>query len=596
MTSAVFFELRNMRLMVRMFCLACILLAATETELAEEHDMTVEVAVAAKMRDGVLLRADIYRPKTTEKLPVLLLRTPYNQGAPVSIKMGLTAAAHGYVVIIQDVRGRFSSDGDWYPFKYESQDGYDTVEWAAALPYVNGKIGMIASSYGGVTQLLAAMAHPPHLTALFPAMTPSNCYDGWVYQGGAFEQWFNQTWTSESLALDSLLRRVRKNTDVLQWSSRLPLAEFPVLEVGNDKALAPYYLDWLAHPSYDDYWKQWSIEEKFEDIKVPIYSVAGWYDIFLGGGLSNYTGMRARGGSEIARRGTRLLVVPGGHAGSGQKIGEVDFGSGSLVDIESIMFRWYDYVLKGNSNGIEREKPVKIFVMGENIWREEDDWPLSRAQAIRFYLHSDGAANSSSGNGALNMVRPSEEPSDQFIYNPADPVPTRGGNLCCGASVPGGPLDQRPVETRADVLVYSTPPFTKKLEVTGPVSLELYGSSSAVDTDFTAKLIDVWPNGFAQNLTDSILRARYRNSKETSELLEPGKIYRLTIDMVATSNVFLAGHRLRLEISSSNFPRFDRNLNTGENPGNATLFKKATNMVHHDRQHPSALIVPVVTQ
>ena len=587
---------RNQLIPLAVFCF--VWLSAAAVRAAEPFEVTIERGVAVKMRDGALLRADIYRPKAEGKYPVLLQRTPYNKAGGTGF--GLKAAARGYVVIIQDVRGRFTSEGDWYPFKHESQDGFDTVEWASALPYSSGKVGMFGGSYVGATQMLAAISSPPHLAGIFPVVTASNYHDGWTYQGGAFEQWFNESWTS-GLAQDTFNRRVQRNTNALQGIWKLPLAGYPLFgpEAGagleGPGALAPYFLDWLAHPSYDDYWKQVSIEDHHSSVMAPVYSVAAWYDIFLGGSLNNYMGIKARGGSEAARRGQRLLVVLGGHAGGGRKIGEVDFGPEAELDEDEVMLRWYDHILKGVDNGVEREKPVKIFVMGKNLWREEDDWPLARAENTRYYFHSSGKANSLGGDGTLSSTLPQTEPQDHYLYDPADPVPNRGGSLCCDAfHLPPGPLDQRPVEARADVLVYTTPAFKQDFEVTGPVTVELFATSSAVDTDFTAKLVDVWPNGLAQNLTDGILRARYRNSQEKAELMNPGEIYKLKIDLWATSDVFLAGHKLRLEVSSSNFPRFDRNLNTGENAASGTRIVKATNSICHDREHPSAVMLPVV--
>ncbi len=359
--------------------------------------------------------------------------------------------------------------------------------------------------------------------------------------------------------------------------------------------IATYFTDWLAHPNYDNYWKPISIEDHYADIQVPVFGVGAWYDIFLGGTLRNYIRLKSEAGTEAARHGQRLEVTVGGHAGSGRKIGAVDFGEKLPTDDEDVMLRWYDWLLKGEANGVEKEKPVKIFVMGKNEWREEDDWPLARAKSTRYYLHSAGAANGLSGNGALNTAAPAEEKADQYVYDPSDGVPTIGGPLCCQALPTGnGPEDQRPAEERKDVLVYTTTSFVKDTEVTGPVSLDLYVSSSAVDTDFTGKLVDVWPDGFAQNLTEGILRLRYRNSQEKPELANPGETYHISVDLWATSNVFLAGHKLRLEVSSSNFPRFDRNLNTGEEQARATRMVKATNVIYHDKAHPSALILPVV--
>ena len=575
-------------------CAAALVQFAPAALGADHYEVTVERNVEAKMRDGVILRADIYRPKADGKFPVLLTRTPYDKQN--SVTFGLRAAARGYVVIVQDVRGRYRSEGEWYVFRHESEDGYDTIEWAAALPYSNGKVGMFGGSYVGATQFLAAMARLPHLAGICPNITASNYHDGWTYQGGAFEQWFNESWTT-GLALNTLQRRAEKSADALGGTSVLPLESYPVLPAAGAEGLAPYFKDWLAHPNFDDYWKTISIQDHYAQIEVPVFNLGAWYDIFLGGTLTNYVRLKNEAGTEAARRGQRLLIYLGGHAGGpgNRKIGAVDFGEKAPFDINELMLRWYDWVLKGEANGVEKEKPVKIFVMGRNDWREEDDWPLARAKATRYYLHSAGAANGLSGNGTLSATAPLEEKPDQHLYDPADAVPTIGGPLCCEPLPSGiGPQDQRPAEARADVLVYTTPAFVKDTEVSGPVSLDLYVSSSAVDTDFTGKLVDVWPDGFAQNLTEGILRLRYRNSQEKPELANPGETYHITLDLWATSNVFLAGHRLRLEVSSSNFPRFDRNLNTGEEQARGTHMAKATSVIYHDRAHPSALVLPIV--
>lgn len=565
----------------------------------ESLAVTVEQSVPIKMRDGTVLRADIYRPKAEGKFPVLLQRTPYDKNG--AFTFGLRAAAQGYVVIVQDVRGRYSSEGEWYPFKHESDDGYDSVEWAASLPYSDGRVGMFGGSYVGATQMLAAIAQPPHLGGICPIVTASNYHEGWTYQGGAFEQWFNESWTS-GLSQDTLNRSVRKHTDALNGIWTLPLTAYPLFELpsasrdsDSAEALAPYFLDWLAHPSYDEYWKRWSIEERFSDIKVPMLTVAAWYDIFLGGSLRNYIGVKAHGGSDAARGGQRLLVTIGGHAGSGPKIGDVDFGPNSHFDEDDVILSWYDHLFKNAANEFASPEPVRIFVMGANQWRTEHDWPLPRARQQHYFLHSAGKANSASGDGALTTSAPRAESYDHYVYDPANPAPTVGGPLCCDSThLQPGARDQRPVEAREDVLVYSTPALSQDLEVTGPVTAELFASSSAVDTDFTAKLVDVWPDGFAQNLTEGILRARYRDSAEKSTYLNPGQTYELTLDLWATSNLFRKGHRVRLEISSSNFPRFDRNLNTGEDAASARRSVPATNSIYHDAEHPSSLILPVV--
>jgi putative CocE/NonD family hydrolase len=577
---------------------AVIPFAAPLAQAADSYAIATEIDVEAKMRDGVILRADVYRPKSTEeKFPVLLERTPYDKQN--SRAFAIRAAMRGYVVIAQDVRGRYKSDGEWYPFKNESNDGFDTVEWAAALPYSNGKVGMIGGSYVGATQMLTAIVHPPHLAGICPVVTASNYHEGWTYQGGTFEQWFNESWTS-GLAQDTLNRSVEKNTNAQNGMWKLPLTQYPLFELPqNDseltRTLAPYFLDWLAHPNYDDYWKRWSIEEHFSDINVPMLTIAAWYDIFQGGSLRNYIGVKQHGASDAARKGQRLVVMIGGHAGGGRKIGDVDFGPAAEREEDDITLAWYDGLLKGKSNDFTQSKAVRIFVMGANQWRDEDDWPLARAKETRYFLHSSGKANSVGGDGALSATAPRSETADHYVYDPANPAPTVGGPLCCDPKhLKPGPRDQRSVEARPDVLVYSTPPLAQDLEVTGPITLELFASSSAVDTDFEAKLVDVWPDGFAQNLTEGIVRARYRDSREQPQLLNPGQTYKIALDLWSTSNVFKKGHRIRLEVSSSNFPRFDRNLNTGEDNATGRKSVAATNTIYHDAEHPSAVTLPVV--
>ena len=560
----------------------------------------VERNAAMKTRDGVTLRADIYRPAGDQKFPVLLERTPYNKDG--GDEFGHRAALRGYVVVIQDVRGRYASEGEWYPFKYESNDGYDAVEWAASLPNANGKVGMFGGSYVGATQMLAAISHPPHLSGICPIVTASNYHENWTYQGGALEQWFDESWTS-GLAQNTLDRQIAKSTNAVVGSTALPLSKYPLFNVQSSldaaqstQTLAPYFLDWLSHPTYDSYWKQWSIEEQYPSIQVPALTIAAWYDIFQGGSLRNYEGLRDHAGNAAARKEQRLLVVIGGHAGSGRKIGSVDFGeaAGEFSENDAIL-SWYDYLLRGEQNEFAKEKPVKIFVMGENRWRYEDAWPLARAKATNYYLESSGKANGATGDGLLSVISPKTQATDTYVYDPANPAPTTGGPLCCdGAHLAPGPKDQTELEARTDVLIYTTPPLAQDEEVTGPITLNLFAKSSAPDTDFTAKLVDVWPNGFAQNLTEGILRARYRESRVEATPIEPGKVYLYKIDLWSTSNVFLKGHRIRLEVSSSNFPRFDRNLNTGKDQNVDSSMVKATNTVLHDPEHPSALVLPVV--
>ena len=581
------------------FATTFLVFVSTAAGATDSYAVTYERDTVVVMRDGIKLYADVFRPHAAGKFPVLLQRTPYDKN--YGTEFGLKAAARGYVVIIEDVRGRYASEGEWYPFKNEMNDGYDTVEWAAALPYSTGQVGMFSGSYDGATQMLAAIGHPPHLAGIFPYVTGSNYHENWTYQGGAFEQWFSESWSSK-LARETFSRANQKRVDPLTGAPTLPLVDYPIFglqplpsQAITTTTFAPYFLDWLEHPSYDDYWKAVSIEDHFSSITVPALHVAAWYDIFLGGSLRNYLGIKSHGGSAEARSGQRLLVIVGGHAGDGPKIGALDFGKDSIFDEDETTIQWYDYLFKGARNEFSSGKPVSIFVLGANKLRQEDEWPLARAKNTRYFLRSTGAANGRTSSGSLSVSAPSAEKPDQFIYDPSDPVQTIGGPLCCGALRTGiGPQDQRPAEARSDVLIYTTPAFSKETEITGPISLDLYVSSSAIDTDFTGMLVDVWPNGFAQNLTSGILRLRYRKSQESPKLAIPGEIYHITLDLLATSNVFLAGHKLRLEVSSSNFPRFDRNMNTGEEQARATRMVKATNVVYHDKARPSALIVPVV--
>jgi hypothetical protein len=441
------------------------------------------------------------------------------------------------------------------------------------------------------------LAQPPHLVSLFPVVTACDYYHEWTYRGGAFQQFFNESWASFRLAPDTLDRRVKKSANAMNRVWELPLGKFSLFETGSVRDLAPYCFHWLEHPAYDDYWKQWSLHGRFGKIAVPCYHVGGWYDIFLNGTLRNYMGVKAMGGTDAARNGQRLMIGPWYHDSASFREGQagaVSFAPAGCLNEEDEMLRWFDHTLKGVASGLA-EKLVRIFVMGENVWRDEEDWPLARARATRFHLHSGGSANSLAGDGSLSEAAPDAELPDKFLYDPASPVRTQGGGNCCDHDhLAPGVFDQRPVENRADVLVYSTPPLDLDVEATGPVLVELFVSSSAVDTDFTAKLVDVHPNGFAFNLADGILRMRFRNSFEKAEPLVPGAVYKITLDLWATSNLFRKGHRIRLEISSSNFPRYDRNLNTGQDLLTGQHMLAASQTVYHDPEHPSALILPIV--
>ena len=566
---------------MRLFTGSILSLAFALSACGQPYRVAIHSGVAVSMRDGVKLVADIYQPETEGKFPVLLERTPYNRAGGAG--SASTMAAHGYVVIIQDTRGRFDSQGEFYPFRYESQDGYDTVEWAAKLPYADGKVGMFGGSYVGATQMLAAMASPPHLVAIQPYVTASEYYDGWTYQSGALMQWFASSWSS-GLAVDTLRRRAAGLEDPKSWVTQLPVDSYRMLELPPVSALATYFRDWVAHERDDDYWRLWKVSDHYGEMNIKALHSGGWHDIFLKGTIQNYAGMRR---SSPARADQRLLLGPWAHADTSPegKIGDVTFGKSAVLDSDATILRWYDYALKGVRNEYATGAPVRIFIMGENAWRDEQEFPLARTNYTKYYLRK----------GALATDAPGSEEPEQYEYDPANPVPTIGGRLCCGNNqLPPGPADQRPNEGRADVLVFSTPPLATDVEATGWVKATLYASSSAVDTDFTALLADVEPSGYARFLTDGIVRARYRNSTERAEPIEPGKIYEYSINLWATSNLFKAGHRIRLYVSSSNFPRFNRNLNTGEPIAGPTRYVKASQRIYHDAQHPSALVLPVI--
>ena len=329
---------------------------------------------------------------------------------------------------------------------------------------------------------------------------------------------------------------------------------------------------------------------------VKALHAGGWHDLFLKGTLENYRGLREKAATPEARAGQRLLVGPWCHGETSPegKIGDVAFGKDVVLDDNAVTLDWFDYALKGKANAYATGAPVRLFVMGENRWRDEQEFPLARTRYATYYLRSAKAPNSASGDGILSREPPRKEPPAQFNYDPADPVPTIGGRLCCGPATKPGPYDQRPNEARADVLVFSTPPLAQDLEVTGYVRLELRAATSAVDTDFTALLADVDPSGYARFLTDGIARGRYRTSTDRAELMEPGREYKLDVDLWATSNVFKAGHRVRLYVSSSNFPRFNRNLNTGEPMLGGARLLKARQTIYHDAERPSLLVLPVI--
>ena len=577
-----------------------------------QYQVAVQRDVPFQTRDGVTLRADVYRPEAEGRFPVLLSRLPYDKigrQRPGEIDYFVE---RGYALIYQDTRGRFASEGDeYYPLIWEAQDGYDAVEWAAGLPWSDGNVGTMGQSYLGATQYLLLPTRPPHLKTAFPVSASADFHQSWVYHtGGAFEFGWQIPYAI-LMARDSLARQGLTDTllPVLERDITDPVIPFaqPLTEAAyrrlplaywDDllKPVARYLGDYLRHPDDGPYWWAINLERQLHNINIPMYHVTSWYDIFLRGGLASFSGLREHAMDETARRHQKLLVGPWAHlfpynSPTSRGTGDIDFGDNAKIELKETQLRWFDHWLKGIDTGIKDEPPVKLFVMGENVWRDENEWPLARTRYTPYYFHSEGQANSAAGDGGVSVEAPSEEPPDHFVYDPDDPVPTRGGNTLIIAV---GVQDQREVEARRDVLVYTGEPLSEPLEVTGPITVTLYAASSAPDTDFTAKLVDVRPDGYARNLADGIIRGRYRASRTYPALLQPDAVTKFTIDLWATSHVFLPGHRIRVDISSSNFPRFDRNLNTGEDPATGSRFQSARQTVFHDSRYPSNILLPVI--
>ncbi len=582
------------------------------------HQIAVDFDVPAKMRDGAVLRANVYRPVGEGKWPVLLTRLPYGKDFFLgsSVLDPAQVARRGYVVIVQDTRGRFTSEGEWDPMRNEAQDGYDTVEWASKLHYSNGLVGMYGISYFGFTQWVSLIQQPPSLKAAIPIMTWNDPFNGTLYRGGALEFGVQAQWHL-AMGIDVLMRRHRTDPDPRNFGAALyklaqdidalgaqgyyslPLKEFEPL-VRND--VAPAFFENITSPMDRTKADSLTILGKHEQVTAPTFNIGGWYDIFLQDTIEHFRIMRTQGSTPEARQ-SKLLIGPWTHGGFMNPIGELNFGMGAtaaLIDLQidfvSLQLRWFDHFLKEIDTGITSEAPIKLFVMGANIWRDEQEWPLARAVETRYYLHSNGHANSLKGDGILSTTTPEAESADQYDYDPANPVLTRGGALLMTPEFRPGPFDQTPVESREDVLVYTTPVLEQDVEVTGPISVHLWAVSSAPDTDFVVRLSDVYPNGYVQNLTDGIIRARYRNfiRGEQPSPIEPGKAYEYEIDLWATSNVFKQGHRIRLDVTSSCFPRWDRNPNTGHDFGTSSEMVVAHQTILHDTEHPSYVELPVV--
>jgi putative CocE/NonD family hydrolase len=557
--------------------------------------LNVTKDVAVPMRDGVILRADVVRPNASDRFPTLVYRTPY--GKQFALKEGGTfekAVARGYAVVIQDVRGRYASDGDFSPYQNEGRDGYDTIEWAARQSWSDGNVGTFGLSYPGAVQWLAAVENPPHLKAMVPAMTfstPRNFF----YSGGVFDgSWLDWIWFN--IAPDA--RRRKKlpgpqthkeaaaswKQDHERLQNFLPLRDLPDL-----KQAAPFYYEWLSHPPADSWWDWAELRNKYARVHAAVLNFSGWYDEAYGpdGATTNFNGLlAARRGEKDPR--TRTMIGPWTHGGQDEsKSGERDFGPSAPIDYDELILRWMDHYLRNIDNGVDGEKPVRLFAMGDNTWRDEDSWPLTRAKETSFYLNTSGAA---SRIGALDssLVVPSARTSE-FVSDPlhalTDPYTEYGAH------------DYRAFAGRDNVLVFDTAPLAADTEVTGPIRAEVFVSADVRDFDLWVRLLDVAPDGTAFNLMSpglDVLRASYRNASLKPELLTPGKVYLLNLDRMLTSNVFRGGHRIRVQISAAFSPHFSRNLQTGESEITSSKTQFGHIRIYHDEEHPSRIVLPII--
>ena len=612
---------------------AAVAIGLTLTSHARPPEGPIQVRiwknVMAPMRDGVRLATDVYLPngETTPPgpFPTILIRHPYGKSRSAAPAEFFTT--HGYAVAIQDTRGRYDSEGEFYIYVNEGEDGYDAVEWIAAQPWSSGDVGTYGGSYGAACQNALAVLRPPHLKTMFAYVGTSNYIEDGAGRGGAFALLHNMAygfrlaqWGKEAQSGDpdaeeeipTLAALNRANEQLASWLMAAPLKSTSPLSW--TPSYARWYADWRAHPTYDDYWKQngYNFEERHSQYPdIPICFIGGWYDIFKRGTLRNFQGLTGRQGY------VHLLVGPWTHSTGRTYAGDVDFGPEVKMTLRKKAVKWFDQFLKGKDLDLERQPPVRYFVMGaesakrndkgrlqsSGAWKSSGTWPPSGSRQLRLYLHPDGS---------LRRESPQERGMSGFEYDPRNPVPTIGGNIDSGKQlvrrgarnqvpIEGefAATDQLPLSSRSDVLSFQTPPLEEDLEIAGPMRVELWVSSTAKDTDFTAKLMDVYPpssdypEGYAMNLEDGILRMRFRESREREELMEPGTVYRVEIDLWDTANRFHKGHRVRLDISGSNFPFYDVNPNTGEFLGRHTHLKTAVNSVYQAPGRASALVLTV---
>lgn len=559
--------------------------------------------VPMPMRDAKILYANVYRPDNNNRYPAILNRTPYlkdENSALTGYIHALEIAGQGYNVVIQDVRGAGFSDGVIDPGGSQAEDGYDSVEWIAAQDWCDGNVGMVGESYHGFSQLAAAQTRPPHLKAICPFQTSwtkfpaiysfgvfSNVLFGWIYDQ-AFKR---MRYIPDLLSKETINRMHECGKDMdhqLRW---LPVKDMPAANIPGVPGL-DFQRELLKNIENKEYLEEIGRAESFEKVEVPCLNLTGWYDFLRDETIYNYTGFRSRGGTQVCRENSKLIVGPWNHGNVLPGIIEgVDFGeqaSGKGADITGKLIAWFDYWLKGKENDFVSGAPVKLFILGDNVWRDEYEWPLKRTNFVSYYLHSQGHANTLNGNGSLSIDEPEQEYCDQYLYNPSNPCYSSTGDKHHFLI-----QDQRPNELREDVLVYTTEPFTREVEITGPITVELYASSSAVDTDFVCRVCSVQPDGKSYSIGSRLVRARYRNGTEP-EFLTPGKVYKYTIDVGNIAMKLKKGHAIRLDITSSLFPDADRNMNTGGRVGYESEYKVAHQCIFHNSDYPSRLILPFI--
>ena len=563
------------------------------------NEIRIERHKAVPMRDGVTLYADLYRPVKDGRYPTLIVRTPYGLQRDGIHETLIKFAQRGYSVVAVDVRGRYESSGTWEPFRTEGPDGYDVIEWAAKQDFSNGKVASQGGSYLGHVQWAAASQQPPSLVAMFPALASTSIYANWITLGGAFRLSFNYGWgvvrMPNRIMLPQYFHTEAFSPEELKYDNILWHLPLNTGDLKSANSVVQHYRDWLAHPSYDAYWKAIDDEARMDKIQVPAEVSGGWFDIFLAGTINGYTLMKQKAATELARNQTRMIIGPWGH-GPSQKYGDVDFGTQALMNQFEEELRFFDYHLRGIKNGLDQNLPVKLFYMGVNKWRSEQDWPIPNTNYRELYLGGASSPNRVRGDGTLSFTKPAAAATHQYAYDPDHPVATLGGNNCCGTPTLAGPKDQRTIESRNDVLVYTSDFLANPLAIAGPVKMKLTASTDGPDTDWMVKLVDVYPNGFAMPVAEGILRARFRNGMDKPELLTPNTVYDFTVDLVGTANVFQAGHRIRVDITSSNFPQFDRNPNTGEPLGSASKTRVAHQSIQTGGPRPSHIILPTVSQ